>query len=778
MNSRVFRMVKCLLVCSLLSATALAYDSEWPPEADPYNNSMSPGAGLQMGKISIVIPSEFSQWFGHQHDVGWGVFPMWFALGDVEGRDNGDLDIVMYFSCEILLAGRLNINWANDTGTMTPLWCWKVPNENPHATPPSGSHAGPGERNCLIWDFDGDGANEVALVAPKEYMQWGSPAWGEGLYILRTNPRPGAGPWDFSVPPPEVLCSNSDTDLGDANDFKARVGICKVRDTAYPMDIASHDHDGKSLSIWKMNNNSGVYSLTREYSVPYHVPITHEFNYADVDDDGYDEFMLDGVLDFVDKVGGVATPTNGLAGVQRWSTGHVPYDHTDQMICADWDPSLPGLEIHSAPEGSYTDRHGAARLGKNILWSTDGTVIRQNTANPFSHPQSINGGNFTNSRPGFESIHVPKSFSYATVRGGETWLAGSYAIDANQNLLAVDGGYWQTVKKSGNEPGHRASGPAYEMGQIDWDGDRSEDEIINYFWQTLIIWRMGEKGDWLPGAPPAGMPDQTEVTQSWTENYGGTDYTLWWDFYQGYNGGHTGDWGWNNGGAGRHTHYYEKLGEAFPGSGSWVYKSFDVGKDYREEAVVAIANRVNIFYNTDSLADPTLYPSPRSDLEYRKHSLEMINYPFDYSSLPTGGSGGTDTDGDGLSDDDETNIYSTDPNDADSDDDGLNDGAEVLTYNTDPNKADSDGDRLPDGWEISYRLDPNDDGSIDRNNGANGDPDGDGFTNGEEYSHGTDPRNGESHSELFTVSAGHWSMILLLLLSLALTGVALRRRVQ
>src|SRR5581483_6321110 len=36
-----------------------------------------------------------------------------------------------------------------------------------------------------------------------------------------------------------------------------------------------------------------------------------------------------------------------------------------------------------------------------------------------------------------------------------------------------------------------------------------------------------------------------------------------------------------------------------------------------------------------------------------------------------------DTDGDGLSDDDETNVYHTDPNNPDTDGDGLTDGQEV-----------------------------------------------------------------------------------------------------
>ena len=61
---------------------------------------------------------------------------------------------------------------------------------------------------------------------------------------------------------------------------------------------------------------------------------------------------------------------------------------------------------------------------------------------------------------------------------------------------------------------------------------------------------------------------------------------------------------------------------------------------------------------------------------------------------------------------------------------------------TDPLDADTDHDDLPDGWERAHGLDPNDDGSIDPNNGPNGDPDNDGVSNFQEYQSGTDSRNG------------------------------------
>jgi hypothetical protein len=115
--------------------------------------------------------------------------------------------------------------------------------------------------------------------------------------------------------------------------------------------------------------------------------------------------------------------------------------------------------------------------------------------------------------------------------------------------------------------------------------------------------------------------------------------------------------------------------------------------------------------------------------------------------------GNIDSDNDGLSDEDETNIYLSDPNNPDTDNDGLDDGIE-LTYwgadwNTDPDNdlfvnlldQDSDNDGLIDGLEVSVlgtnpvQADSNGNGVPD---GAE-DSDGDSFTNAEEFQCGSDP---------------------------------------
>lgn len=117
---------------------------------------------------------------------------------------------------------------------------------------------------------------------------------------------------------------------------------------------------------------------------------------------------------------------------------------------------------------------------------------------------------------------------------------------------------------------------------------------------------------------------------------------------------------------------------------------------------------------------------------------KVLTNTYVSTSASTNGSSATDSDSDGLTDVDELNTYSTDPNDLDSDDDGLSDYEEVITYSTDPNDADSDNDGLSDGSEVDiYSTDPND-----------SDSDDDGLSDGDEVNtYGTDPNDSDSDDD-------------------------------
>ncbi len=76
----------------------------------------------------------------------------------------------------------------------------------------------------------------------------------------------------------------------------------------------------------------------------------------------------------------------------------------------------------------------------------------------------------------------------------------------------------------------------------------------------------------------------------------------------------------------------------------------------------------------------------------------QLTYNYDeVSNLTVLTTSNPDTDGDGLKDIAEINIYKTNPTKLDTDGDGLSDGYEVNTSKTSPTNPDTDGDGLPDG---------------------------------------------------------------------------------
>lgn len=130
--------------------------------------------------------------------------------------------------------------------------------------------------------------------------------------------------------------------------------------------------------------------------------------------------------------------------------------------------------------------------------------------------------------------------------------------------------------------------------------------------------------------------------------------------------------------------------------------------------------------HADPLADqPVALPA---DQPFDQPAFPASGFP----TLPTSGiavgaenDDGTDTDGDGLTDLQESMIL-TDPAAADTDGDGISDGGEVLKLGTDPRALDTDGDQISDGaeaqgfewngqrWYLNPRRpDTNNDGSAD-----------------------------------------------------------------
>ncbi len=100
----------------------------------------------------------------------------------------------------------------------------------------------------------------------------------------------------------------------------------------------------------------------------------------------------------------------------------------------------------------------------------------------------------------------------------------------------------------------------------------------------------------------------------------------------------------------------------------------------------------------------------------------------------------SDTDGDGISDFDEIYSHKTDPFSTDTDRDGLSDSKEILDYRTNPLTPDTDNDGLPDSDELLvYKTNP-----------LFADTDGDTISDSNEIKNGTNPLSNDTDTDTIT----------------------------
>jgi len=133
------------------------------------------------------------------------------------------------------------------------------------------------------------------------------------------------------------------------------------------------------------------------------------------------------------------------------------------------------------------------------------------------------------------------------------------------------------------------------------------------------------------------------------------------------------------------------------------------------ETVVAVLTSTDRIETSVSTGADTGDDRPHDRKEVRQHG----SYPavsdtddgladsseVDHGTPPTD----SDTDGDGLTDAEETHAFETDPITPDTDGDGLGDGEELREHGTDPTMADTDGDGLSDSEEVrAFETAPDD----------------------------------------------------------------------
>ncbi|WP_145192249.1 hypothetical protein [Planctomycetes bacterium Pla163] len=638
-------------------------------------------------EMQVTVPTELQNWlfnWGTAHGNSTTV-----TVGDIEGADDGDLNIVIYNSNEAALAARLDIDWGTKSVTVTPLWFWLSPyaldsaNGGLAGSPPTpNQRSGTELTGPIIHDFDGDGENEVLLHAQDYRRISGTYAWRDSLYVLSNPTIAGGYPagsgsssngtqaWSgTSIAQPTVYTiPGGDTFTGEQNrGLGNRAGVCNVSDaTDDPRDIVSHTHDADTCGVWRFEDNGTTKEIVLLYAFDYYgtkteLPTgytvsdrrpTHEFNWLDSDGDGFDEFFIDGELDFVDAdVNGDPDPINQAhpkAGRQVWITQQMTSNtgplHVDQMFAARWDvASAPGeLQALGVPEYQkdtlYRLRDASAPRGAP-------TSADENTASPVVHGQGIASGNFSVGNDGLEALFFPKEqvANPVVVPPSPTGVggvdAGGYLTNVTgEDLLAIDGTVFYYWDPGSGEPYKRVStGPSRRALPIDFDGDYSRDEAVSNPWDALIVWACGYKGDGLPSYFPT--PTQIEnLSAPYPDAYSPYDPLNpsddeWHFFYHGKDGSERLTWGWNNGGPGRGWHFWEKLAETWPHGNRPNPFVYDLGNDHREEVLAPTPDGLYILFNEEAYSgSPRM--SPTRFLEYRLWRQDVMNPPFVYQDLP------------------------------------------------------------------------------------------------------------------------------------------------
>jgi hypothetical protein len=144
-------------------------------------------------------------------------------------------------------------------------------------------------------------------------------------------------------------------------------------------------------------------------------------------------------------------------------------------------------------------------------------------------------------------------------------------------------------------------------------------------------------------------------------------------------------------------------------AGYKIYYGYASG-DY--DTSIDVVGKTTTFQITDLEYDQTYY--------FAATAYDTSNLESDYSNEISCTIPKSDSDGDGLTEEDEINIYGTDPNNPDTDKDAVNDGDEVEFWGSDWDMdydndgiinlldPDSDNDGFSDGLEIAYGFDPSD----------------------------------------------------------------------
>jgi len=531
---------------------------------------------------------------GTKVDCAW---PVSTIIGDID--NDGQLDALLVMEQRLLLAVGFQRDASGTPIDTYMIWAWWDP------TTEVFKHGWSLDTAC-IGDFDGDGLNEVAaLVGPDNSgthtCDLGGPQGSYRVAILgqSTSTDPNFG----GLPRPSLLADwKINTAIGGwtcsllhgTNGKNANLRVVHMSnnpapdDPAAPRELLFTDQGPKRAVLLRFDGTSlsNTASFTQNGVIGTHIK-----RVADLDGDGYDEVIGNGVLD--------------LIGNSEWNPGSLPffnscsnqYNHIDSI--QPWDHDGDGdLELACVHDCYDFVLEGADSGGMAVpVWSP-----AENTLAPAFHGQSVCIGEFVAGADIFgwnarEALITPKGLpGLNSTSGGAGW---SYIYNGNSWEMAFC------------HPPTGVGGPRdFDARNIDWDGDRTTDEIFARYANSYEVWRVtanpSYSGPTNQDPTPPSFPTASEVSSG----------AKTWPSYP----------------------YQFELVDSFAGNvdggvGSAI--AVDLFGDYREEIVNAGRNGIQIAFNTDTNPTPIAHPSPWTDADYRSRQQGVQTDTVNYQQLGT-----------------------------------------------------------------------------------------------------------------------------------------------
>ncbi|MCG8346568.1 MAG: hypothetical protein MI924_02150 [Chloroflexales bacterium] len=274
-----------------------------------------------------------------------------------------------------------------------------------------------------IWDVDNDGASEVI----------GPFATEAGMIELRVlDGATGTIERRIATDIPNPVSSDA------VAEWHIYVTVANMRGLAQAQDIILLKGRDSEGDIYVYDDQlTLLWDTTGDNAMKKHIYAHYPWA-GDIDGDGKDELIGNWVFDDDGTKLWRATP-------EKWIPQDYSYDHVDRAFIGDFAPERPGVEVLLCHEYLF-----------GRLYASDGTVIwsqgsRDNTSDQ-ADAKITAVGDFTTDLPGVEIVYKDPKLDQATP-------PQKAIFDRNGNTV-------------------RTIDPFKDGFPIDWDGDRTQDEVF------------------------------------------------------------------------------------------------------------------------------------------------------------------------------------------------------------------------------------------------------------------------------------------------------------